>query len=58
MTQQPDEQLIVPCCRCKVPVLTFWAPNNGGLLRGEYVLIADWIFHPKCWDAQYEEGNK
>lgn len=47
-----DEQEIVNCAGCGVPVLTWWAPNGGGLLRGEYILIADTIWHPKCWDEQ------
>jgi hypothetical protein len=49
-----DEQVIVNCCLCKVPILSWWAPCGGGLLRGEYVLVADWLFHPKCWDKQVE----
>lgn len=45
---QQDEQEIIECGECRVPVLTFWSPK--GLLRGEYVLIGDVIFHPRCWD--------
>lgn len=48
---EPDEQVILACGHCGVPILTFWAPNGGGLLRGEYVLAGDVVFHPKCWDA-------
>lgn len=49
-----DEQIIIPCSGCGVPVLTWWAPSNGGLLRGEYIIIADTIWHPKCWDKQVD----
>lgn len=49
-----DDQIIVDCAHCKVPILTFWAPNNGGLVRGEYVIVADWMYHPKCWQKVYE----
>ena len=49
-----DDQVIVDCAHCKIPILTFWAPNNGGLVRGEYVIVADWMYHPKCWVKTYE----
>lgn len=49
-----DEQEIIKCAGCGVPVLTWWAPNGGGLLRGEYILIADTIWHPICWEKQIE----
>ena len=52
-----DEQEIIPCAWCNVPILTWWAPNGGGLLRGEYVLIADTVWHPKCWDKQTARLN-
>jgi len=47
-----DEQLIVPCAGCGIKILSWWAPNGGGLLRGEYEVIADSLWHKKCWDAQ------
>lgn len=53
-----DEQLVIKCPGCMVPILTWWAPNGGGMLRGEYVLIADWVYHPKCWDETYEAGMR
>lgn len=49
-----DEQEIFHCGFCGVPILTFWAPDGGGLLRGEYVLAGDVIFHPKCFDRYTE----
>ena len=45
-----DEQLVTKCGHCGVPILSWWAPNGGGLLRGEYVLLGDVLFHPKCCD--------
>lgn len=55
-SRSTDDQVIVPCAECKVPILTFWKPN-GGLLRGEYVIVADWIYHPKCFDKVYDKGT-
>ena len=51
---QSDEQAIFDCPGCGKRILTFWAPNGGGLLRGEYVLAGDLIWHPKCFDTAYE----
>lgn len=53
MCDEPDEQVIVNCALCNIPILSFWAPNNGGLLRGEYIIVADWLYHPKCFDIEY-----
>jgi len=50
-----DEQAIFPCGYCKVPILTWWASNNTGLLRGEYVLAGEVFFHPQCVDAAFEQ---
>ncbi len=49
-----DEQDVFNCGHCGVPILTFWSPNGGGLLHGEYLLAGDVIFHPKCWDEYVE----
>ena len=48
-----DEQVIIPCAGCGVPILSWWAPDGGGLLRGEYVLIGDTLWHHNCWDKEY-----
>lgn len=53
MKELPDEQEIIRCFHCLVPILTWWDPHGRGMLRGEYVLIADSVFHPKCWDEFY-----
>lgn len=57
--EKPDEQEIIKCSGCGVPILSWWSPEGRGLLRGEYVLIADTLWHPKCWDkniADYDWG--
>ena len=51
-----DEPEFIPCAGCGVMVLTWWARDGGGLLRGEYVLAADTIWHPLCWDEQLERS--
>lgn len=50
-----DEQAVFACARCGVPILTWWDPRGRGLLRGEYVLVGDFILHPRCWEALVEE---
>jgi hypothetical protein len=46
------------CAECKVLIDTFWDDNEdgttNGLLKGDYVLVADWIYHPHCWGHMYE----
>lgn len=49
-----DEQDVFECGFCRVPILTFWDGQGRGLLRGEYVLAGDVVFHPKCWDKAIE----
>lgn len=51
IVQGPPEPVMIKCERCGVPILSFWAPGNRGLLRGDYVPVADWLFHPDCYDA-------
>jgi hypothetical protein len=53
--EQPDDQMICKCGACGVPVLTWWAPNGGGLLRGEYFLAGDVIFHLTCADDYFKD---
>jgi hypothetical protein len=57
-TESGDEAMVVPCLLCKVPILTWWAPDNQGMLRGEYVLVGDCVLHPKCFDKWYAEADK
>ena len=49
MTEKPDETEIFNCAHCGVPILTWWDGNGHGMLRGEYLLAGDLVFHPKCW---------
>lgn len=48
------EHFTQECLRCKVPIDLEW---NNGLLPGDYVLIADWVYHPECWQAMLEEWS-
>ena len=52
---EETETMVCICPECEQPVMTRWV-KNGGLLRGDYVLIADSIFHPACWDAVVERA--
>lgn len=45
----PPEQVYFKCASCRLFVETFWAPGGRGLLPGDYILVADWIYHPDCW---------
>ena len=38
----------IQCQYCGDFILLEW---KNGLLPGDYVLIADWVYHPVCWDA-------
>jgi|RhiMetStandDraft_4_1073278.scaffolds.fasta_scaffold340037_2 hypothetical protein len=47
----PPEPVMIDCAKCGTPIRSLWAPGNRGLIESrEYVLVADWLFHPKCWD--------
>lgn len=48
-TKMADEQVVLPCGECGIPILTWWEPR-GGLLRGEYYLVGDAVVHPRCFD--------
>jgi hypothetical protein len=41
------EKFTQNCSRCNKPIELEW---ENGLLPGNYVLIADWVYHPECWD--------
>lgn len=43
----------IPCAECGEPITARFAVG-GGLMPGEYTLIADWLFHPACWDEKVE----
>lgn len=43
-----------PCAQCGTAVETRWTKN--GMLRDDNVLVADWVFHPSCWDMKLREN--
>jgi len=45
---EPDVQIVIDCGCCGIPILTFWAIDKDVLLRGEYVQVANLIYHPRC----------
>jgi hypothetical protein len=47
--------MMVKCAGCGVPIRSLWAVGHRGLLPGDYVLVADWLFHPACYDAMLAE---
>jgi hypothetical protein len=64
LTTDPDwwkahciETETTTCPFCGKPVVSYWVSGGGGCLSRpeEYLLIADWILHSKCWDTQVEE---
>jgi hypothetical protein len=44
------------CACCGTAVETQWAADGGGMLRGDNVLVANWVFHPSCWDMMVREN--
>jgi hypothetical protein len=50
---------IIDCSECGQPIETRWARdgNHGLLPSDDYLLIADWVFHPDCWDAVVKRGE-
>lgn len=54
--QGPPESFYVRCGYCRLYVLTLWAPNNRGLLSGDYCLVGDVIFHNDCFDRMVKEN--
>jgi len=54
----PDEieTAFYPCAACGTAVKTRW--TKDGMLGDptENVLVADWVFHPSCWDGMIREN--
>lgn len=48
------EVVVVPCCGCGTAIETKWTLR--GVLPGDFVLVADWVFHPSCWDMKVREN--
>jgi hypothetical protein len=57
---KPDEIEvdIIDCAECGVPIKTLWVKNKGLLPSPDYLLIADSIFHPDCWNRMVERGER
>jgi hypothetical protein len=48
------EEWKTTCPYCEKEVIYYW--DNGVVSKPlEYLLIADWICHTKCWDKFIEE---
>lgn len=41
-----------PCARCGTAVKTRWTERGMLSDYNENVLVADWVYHPSCWEAQ------
>lgn len=61
MKEHPNEYRpeIFACSKCGGAVEMIWAYKDGRCLGYEtmqhYVVVADWVFHSKCWDKMIEE---
>lgn len=44
------------CGGCGKPIPTFWGAK--GLYSGNYDLIGDVFFHPRCWEEEWAEYEK
>lgn len=49
------EQVITNCPYCRNKVVSLWAVGGGCYSSNDYTLVADWIFHSRCWDKMIEE---
>lgn len=47
------EIIPIACAECGKIIETYWL-KGGGMLPGDYFLIADSVFHIDCWDARVE----
>jgi hypothetical protein len=48
------------CIGCGEPIDTLWDDNDNGTTNGclsspDYLLVADWVFHPKCFDEMLNQ---
>lgn len=50
MTMEEDATI---CPYCQLTVSYKW--HNGFITEPHNVLIADWVYHSKCWNKQIEE---
>lgn len=56
MSEGDYEVEVVDCPECGAAIETRWDKSGRGLLPGNYLLIADWVFHPECWDRLVERN--
>ena len=45
-----------PCAQCGTAVKTRWTERGMLSDHNENVLVADWVFHPSCWDLLVREN--
>jgi len=45
-----------PCRGCGTAVETQWTENGMLSEPTKNVLVADWVFHPSCWDLMVREN--
>lgn len=45
-----------PCAFCGTAVKTCWTERGMQSDPTENVLVADWVFHPSCWDGMIREN--
>lgn len=52
----PTEDEISICPYCGKEVVSKWMKDNTGCISSpEYTLVANWVYHSKCWDEQLEK---
>jgi hypothetical protein len=52
----PPEPDWFECGYCSKKILTLWAPNHCGMLRGDgFCLMGDEVWHDGCVDQALEE---
>ena len=51
----PPEQIWCECCFCRAPIPVYW---TNGVLRGNYILLADQVAHLGCFDVLHVEMNE
>lgn len=55
-SDEATELEVTVCPLCGNPVAFRSMKNGGGILSDpDVALIADWVYHSKCWDKQVEE---
>lgn len=55
MCDDEYDVVLISCTKCGELIETRWTKCSAALLPGDYILIADWIYHKECWKDP--EGN-